>query len=75
VATPVRPRQATDLGPYRVALLTDDLDRDYQGLLAAGVTPYSPPATLDMGPGLPTLRAVFFPDPDGTTFELIERPG
>jgi hypothetical protein len=27
-----------------------------------------------MGPGLPTLRALFFADPDGTTIELIETP-
>ena len=32
------------------------------------------PPTLDMGPGLPSLRALFFPDPDGSTLELIERP-
>jgi catechol 2,3-dioxygenase-like lactoylglutathione lyase family enzyme len=69
-----RPRVATDLGLYRLAMLTDDLDRDYDALTAANVRPYSPPLTLDMGPGLPELRAVFFPDPDGTTFELIEQP-
>jgi catechol 2,3-dioxygenase-like lactoylglutathione lyase family enzyme len=69
-----RPRVATDLGLYRLAMLTDDLDRDYDALTAAKVRPYSPPLTLDMGPGLPELRAVFFPDPDGTTFELIEQP-
>jgi catechol 2,3-dioxygenase-like lactoylglutathione lyase family enzyme len=69
-----RPRVATDLGLYRLAMLTDDLDRDYDALTAAEVRPYSPPVTLDMGPGLPELRAVFFPDPDGTTFELIEQP-
>ena len=39
-----------------------------------GARRYSPPATLDMGPGLPPLRAVFFADPDGTTLELIEPP-
>lgn len=27
-----------------------------------------------MGLGLPALRALFFPDPDGTTLELIEQP-
>ena len=68
-----RPRVATDLGLYRLAMLTDDLDRDYEALTTAKVRPYSPPLTLDMGPGLPELRAVFFPDPDGTTFELIEQ--
>lgn len=70
-----RPRVATDLGIYRLAMLVDDLDREYDALTTAGVVPYSPPATLDMGPGLPSLRALFFPDPDGTTLELIEQPG
>jgi len=71
---PPRPRIATDIGIYRLALLVEDLDRAYDTLTAAGVHPYSPPATLDMGPGLPALRALFFPDPDGTTLELIEQP-
>lgn len=74
IAVAPRPRVATDLGIYRLALLTDDLDHDYNALAAAGVSPYSPPAPLDMGPGLPSLRALFFPDPDGTTVELIEQP-
>jgi catechol 2,3-dioxygenase-like lactoylglutathione lyase family enzyme len=69
-----RPRVATDLGIYRLAMLTDDLDHDYDTLTAARVRPYSPPVRLDMGPGMPELRAVCFPDPDGTTFELIEQP-
>jgi lactoylglutathione lyase len=68
------PRVANELGMYRMAMLTDDIDRDHAALLAAGVRPYSPPATLEMGPGVPTLRALFFPDPDGTTLELIELP-
>ena len=71
---PARPRIATDIGIYRLAMLTDDLDRAARELTAAAVHPYSPPATLDMGPGLPILRALFFPDPDGTTLELIEQP-
>ena len=71
---PVPPRVANDVGIYRVALITDAFERDHQALLDAGVRPYSAPATLDMGPGLPRLRAVFFPDPDGSTLELIEQP-
>jgi hypothetical protein len=27
-----------------------------------------------MGPGIPSLRALLFPDPDGTMLELIESP-
>ena len=71
---PARPRVANDVGIYRLAFITDTLDDDYAALLDAGVRPYSPPATLEMGPGLPALRALFFPDPDGATLELIERP-
>jgi catechol 2,3-dioxygenase-like lactoylglutathione lyase family enzyme len=72
--TPARPRVANDVGIYRLALITDTLDRDYDALLDAGVQPYAAPAALDMGPGLPSLRALFYPDPDGSTLELIERP-
>ena len=68
-------RQANELGIFRMALLTDDIDRDYAALLDAGVTCYSPPVELEMGPGLPSdLRALFFEDPDGTCVELIESP-
>ena len=73
--TAARPRVANDVGIYRLALITDTLDRDHEALCAAGVQPYSAPAALDMGPGLPSLRALFYPDPDGSTLELIERPG
>jgi hypothetical protein len=60
---------------YRMALLTDDIDADYDELRAHGVTCASPPTHLDMGPGIPTLRALLFLDPDGTALELIEVPG
>lgn len=68
------PAPANRLGIFRVALLTDDLVRDYDTLLRAGVRCFSPPVMLEMGPGLPHLRALFFADPDGATFELIEAP-
>jgi len=57
-----------------MALMTDDIDRDYADLSARGVACMTPPAVLDMGPGLPMLRALLFPDPDGTMLELIETP-
>lgn len=69
------PRVANELGMYRMALFTDDIDREDARLRAAGVQPYSPPAALEMGPGIPPLRALFFPDPDGTTLEYIELTG
>jgi glyoxylase I family protein len=67
-------RAANELGPFRLAFLTDDIDRDHDALRAAGVECVTPPAQLDMGPGLPELRALLFPDPDGTMLELIESP-
>ena len=68
-------RQANELGIFRIALLTDDIDRDYAALIDSGVNCHSPPAELEMGPGLPSdLRALFFEDPDGTCIELIESP-
>jgi catechol 2,3-dioxygenase-like lactoylglutathione lyase family enzyme len=65
---------ANHLGIFRLAMLTDDIDRDYTELQAGGVRCWSPPARLAMGPGLPDLRALLFADPDGATLELIESP-
>jgi len=65
---------ANQLGMYRLALYTDDIDRDHADLVARGVRCLTPPATLEMGPGIPTLRALMFEDPDGTILELIQPP-
>jgi glyoxylase I family protein len=65
-------RKANELGIFRMAGLTDDIARDYAMLQAAGVECYSPPAELSMGPGLPSLSALFWGDPDGACLELIE---
>lgn len=65
---------ANHLGIYRMALMTDDIDAAYNELRAAGVRCVTPPAPLAMGPGIPDLRALLFPDPDGTMLELIESP-
>ena len=68
-------RRANELGIFRMALLTEDIDRDYAALIDSGVTCHSPPVELEMGPGLPSdLRALFFEDPDGVCIELIESP-
>ncbi|MDE0606202.1 MAG: VOC family protein [Acidimicrobiaceae bacterium] len=68
-------RRANELGIFRIALLTDDIDRDYEALVDAEVKCFCPPVVLEMGPGLPSdLRALFFLDPDGTCVELIEAP-
>jgi catechol 2,3-dioxygenase-like lactoylglutathione lyase family enzyme len=63
---------ANHLGLFRMAFITDDIDRDYDALRTSGVEPITPGAALEMGPGLPPLRALLFPDPDGTMLELIE---
>lgn len=65
-------RCANDLGIFRMAWLTNDIDRDYQALMRAGACCYTPPAELEMGPGNPSLRALFFDDPDAVCLELIE---
>ena len=68
------PADATTVGIWRLALGTDDLDADVATLAGLGVRCVSEPAEMAMGPGLPVLRFVLFPDPDGTMLELIERP-
>jgi catechol 2,3-dioxygenase-like lactoylglutathione lyase family enzyme len=72
VATGAPAQTANRLGPFRFAFLTDDIDRDHAGLVARGVRCWSPPVPLEMGPGIPPLRALMFEDPDGTVLELIE---
>jgi catechol 2,3-dioxygenase-like lactoylglutathione lyase family enzyme len=72
-AVPAYP-SANNLGIFRMALITTDIDADYAELERRGIACVSPPATLDMGPGLPELRALLFPDPDGAMVELIEAP-
>jgi catechol 2,3-dioxygenase-like lactoylglutathione lyase family enzyme len=65
-------RKANELGIFRMAWLTNDIDRDYQALLRSGTCCYTPPAALEMGPGIPPLRALFFDDPDAVCLEIIE---
>jgi catechol 2,3-dioxygenase-like lactoylglutathione lyase family enzyme len=65
---------ANQLGIFRMAWVTDDIDRDHAELQAAGVSCFAPPAELEMGPGIPALRALFWRDPDGACLELIQ-PG
>lgn len=68
-------RKANELGMFRMAWFTPDIEAAYQELIAAGVHCYSPPVALQMGPGLPDdLLALFFEDPDGTCLELIQPP-
>jgi len=68
------PPAANTVGIWRMALGTDDIDADVATLERLGVRCLSPVVAMSMGPGLPLLRFVLFPDPDGTMLELIERP-
>jgi catechol 2,3-dioxygenase-like lactoylglutathione lyase family enzyme len=67
---------ANQLGPFRVALLIDDVHAFHADLARRGTTFPSPPVWLDMGPEIPIegLWALFFFDPDGACVELIQTP-
>jgi catechol 2,3-dioxygenase-like lactoylglutathione lyase family enzyme len=67
-------RRANDLGIFRMAWITDDVDADHRRLDDAGVACFAPPASMAMGPGLPDVRVLFWTDPDGACLELIETP-
>jgi len=67
-------REANRVGPFRLALLTDDIDAAHAALVNQGAHCWSAPADLEMGPGIPPLRALLFDDPDGTVLELIQPP-
>jgi catechol 2,3-dioxygenase-like lactoylglutathione lyase family enzyme len=69
------PPAANTVGIWRMALATEDIDADVAWLRQAGVPCRSGPVEMAMGPPLPSLRFMLFSDPDGTTLELIERPG
>jgi catechol 2,3-dioxygenase-like lactoylglutathione lyase family enzyme len=59
-------------GIYRMALSVHDIDATWETLLAV-VPDAPPPVTVALGPGLPDVRASFFPDPDGAILEYLER--
>lgn len=68
-------RQTNELGIFRIALLTDDINRDSAALIDSGVSCHSPQSNWEMGPGLPSdHRALFFEDLDCVCVELIESP-
>ena len=58
-------------GLARLALLTTDLQADYDFLEEAGVEIISEPATIEVGGGHGS-RFFCFKDPDGTYLELVE---
>jgi len=72
---PAEARPANTIGMWRTALLVTDIDAAFAELGRLGITPFSAPTTMAMGPGLPELRFVCFAGPDGEVLELIEQPG
>ena len=70
-----RPAHLTNqLGIFRLAWVSRDIQADHRALLEHGVTPFSPPADVEMGPGIANLQAMFWHDPDGACLEIIETP-
>lgn len=56
-----------------VCFYTDDIDRDYEALVKAGVDCLSAPQTFDSTEyGFGKSRAIYFRDPDGIILELIQ---
>ena len=76
VAIARAPAVANQVGPFRVALLVDDVHAFHADLRRRGTRFPSAPVWLDMGPEIPIdgLWALFFPDPDGACVELIQTP-
>ena len=63
------PRLETkDVGTPHLAFHTDDIERDYNRLVEMGARFRNPPATPS------SVRSCYGWDPDGITFELIQRP-
>ena len=71
VATGRPSAQANRTGLFRMAFLSDDLARDHAALTERGVVCWSPPGHVELGPGVPTVAAFLFEDPDGAVLELI----
>ena len=59
------------LGINRIALASDDLDKDMARLKSEGVEFLSDPASVIIEGG-PETRFVCFKDPDGTVIELVQ---
>jgi len=68
-----RPAPATNqLGIFRLAWVTRDIEADHRALAGHGITTFSPPARVEMGPGVDDLQAIFWGDPDGACNEIIQ---
>ncbi len=70
----VAPRPANALGMWRAAFLVADLDAAVAELARLHIETISAPVSMEMGPGLPTLRFMCFRGPNAEVVELIEQP-
>jgi catechol 2,3-dioxygenase-like lactoylglutathione lyase family enzyme len=63
-------------GLFRAALAVEDINEAYEGLTSEGIQFESPPMLIPpiAGTKVPELWVVFLRDPDGVTYELVERP-
>ena len=68
----VRPRPC-DVGFAHVAYEVNDLDAAIANAREHDVIPINLPVTLEQGPNR-GFRVVYLRDPDGITFEFIEKP-
>ncbi len=66
---PAHPRDDEVFGVTHIAFLTDDLDGDFDRLVAAGAEPLAPPKVAGTGVG----RLAFVSDPNGARVELLQR--
>lgn len=69
--TPARPQRANQLGLYRMAWATTDIDAARTEIEATG-TPTRYAHRLSVGSGCPLLRVLCWDGPDGECLELIE---
>ena len=72
--TPVGTPYATGnhAGIYRLAAAVDDMTVSYADLVKA-VPSAPPPVDVDLGDDMVVIPAAFFPDPDGSIVELLQR--
>lgn len=62
-------------GSGHIGLRVDNLERALKGLVQAGVRPLFDPLRIDEPAWWAGAYVVYVLDPDGTTVELVERPG
>jgi catechol 2,3-dioxygenase-like lactoylglutathione lyase family enzyme len=63
-------------GLFRAAFAVEDINLAYQGLTSSGIQFEGPPTLIPpiAGTKVPELWVAFLRDPDGVTYELVERP-